>query len=159
MDNTPVPPELWKNVVKCYDSTNKAGGEPLPMAITSSSDGLDFKAYKPLLDAWVKGGRVGPRPSMTAYAMPRTSNPNTIDLCTWYLEQEKAAGFSKVDKETISKIQASDFLAGLKGDDKAVDVLAQSLGATFLHEVTSFPSSQYLTATNRMRVSPVYKRI
>lgn len=113
------------------------------MAMTFSSDGLDYKTYKPLLDAWESGGRVGPRPDMAPYAVPRPTKPNTIDLCTWYLGQEKAAGFAKVDKETIAKIQTSDFLAGLKGNDKAVDVLAQSLGATFLHEVRPTHVSHY----------------
>ena len=66
-----------------------------------------------------------------------------MDVCTWFLNQQRVAGFPKVDKESITRIQAPVFLAGLNGDARAVDTLTQSLGATFLHEVRPTYVSSY----------------
>jgi len=135
----PILRESWDNVKLCYDPNAPASGKDLPMAITTSSDGLNSKEYLPLLDAWVAAGSKGPMPDRAPYAIEQKQKPNTMDLCTWYLNQIKNGGFAKVDKSTVEKVQAPEFLAGLKGTDKAFDVLSQTLGANFLHEVRLTP--------------------
>jgi hypothetical protein len=115
------------------------------MAITTRSDGINSKDYNPVFNAWIAAGSIGPIPDNSPYIIERNNKPNTMDLCKWHLSEKKDGGFAKVDKSTIEKVQTSEFLAGLKGTDKAVDVLAQTLGATFLHEVKPTPISYFYT--------------
>jgi len=105
------------------------------MALTLSSDGINAKDYQAAVDKWATLGSIGPPPDQAAYSVEQKKRPNTMDLCKWYIKLKTKEGFPKVDQSTIEKIQQPEFIAGLKGDDKPVDTLLQTLGATFLHEV------------------------
>jgi hypothetical protein len=138
-----VDDNTWSNINKCYDANAKAGGaDALPMAITTRSDTIDQKKFQPMMDAWIAAGATGPQSDPTPYIIERKNKPNTMDLCTWYLDSKRDDNWLKVDANTIAKVQDPAFIAGLKGNDKAVDALSETLGATFLHEVrpaTIFP--------------------
>jgi len=132
----PLPSPAWDVVNQCYDTKVEAGGHiRLPMAVTISSNGVDMKAYQLELDAWEAAGSTGTPPSPTTYAFERKNKPNTMDLCSWYLKEQRVGGFAKIDKDNVEKVQKPEYISGLQGDNKPVDVLAQTLGATFLHEV------------------------
>jgi len=106
------------------------------MAITMSSDGLDNTKWKAAMDDWKNKGGQGNPPDMAPYIVPRPTKPNTMDLCTWYLNTLGGDGFLSIDDATIAKVQEQAFLDKLTGNNKAIDALVQSLAGTFGHEVS-----------------------
>lgn len=130
---SPIPAKHYDNIAMCYSKAVTEGD--LPMAITTNSDRLDLKAWESAMDAYQAAGSHGLPPDRSAYRLERVDKPNTMDLCTWYLDEMKVGGFAMVDKSTIEKVQKPDFIAVLKGDDKAIDALSTTLGGTMLHEV------------------------
>lgn len=104
------------------------------MAVTLSSDGLDRPRWQAVFDEWKRNG--GPQPDMAPYAVPQPTKPNTMDLCTWFLNTLGNGGFTSIDDPTIARVQEQSFLDGLTNNDKAIDGLVQSLAGTFLHEVS-----------------------
>lgn len=84
----------------------------------------------------VQMGSVGEAPKAEDYARTRNDKPNTMDVCTWYLAKTKEEGWPRLDdEEMIERVRDPSFIAELKGDDKPIDTLSMTLGATFLHEV------------------------
>jgi hypothetical protein len=127
----------WENMQICHDTTVKPGaGDSLPMAITGSSDAIDNARYLPLLNAWLDGGAQGPQPDPDPFLMTMPERPNTMDLCAWYLELLNQEFIARIDDNILTTIQEQSFQDGLKGDEKAIDVLTQSLTGTFIHEVS-----------------------
>jgi hypothetical protein len=106
------------------------------MAITAPSDGYDGKGYTQKRAAWVTAGSIGPAPDRAAFRIEQKNRPNTIDICLWYMAHMKSQGFYKVDKSTIDTIQEPAFINKLKGDDKPINHLTESLAGTLLHEVS-----------------------
>jgi hypothetical protein len=136
------------DIVKtCYDPSVTPGSQiELPMGITSPSHGLDGTGYANALATWKAGGSIGAAPDITPFIIPRPYKPNTIDLCTWYLTQTKAAKFYKIDKSTMDRTQDPTFISTLSGNDKPINHLSESLAGTLLHEVSflcSFPNPWY----------------
>lgn len=70
-----------------------------------------------------------------------------MNICGWVLRHQQKSGYPKIDKDNIAKVQIPDFHDGLKGDENAVDVLSQTLGATFLHEVRLYAVSYCIPLT------------
>lgn len=118
----------------CFDPTILPGSiANLPMAGTFSSDTLNA-LYPPALIAWT-AAQIGPPPNVNAFVLPRPDRPNTMDLCTWYLKQQRLAGYPRVNLTIIAKVQKPEFIAGLRAGDKPIDTLKETLGGKFLHEV------------------------
>ena len=137
----PLTKDAAENVQLCYDP-NQAPDTKLPMAITTSSGLFDYRQWQNLLQEQPSKHGAGPEPIRTLCTIPQPGKPNTMDLCTWYLNTLGKGGYTKLDDGTIAKVQTKTFIAGLKKNNKAVDALVHSLAGTVLHEVSYFDAGR-----------------
>lgn len=129
----------WPTFSACANSELEldGSGEPIPMAITISSDWEDTKGYERAKALWVgSGGNVDP-PNRDEYARPRENKPNTINLCKWNIAQQRDANWPNIDVDLITSAQDFTFLQGLQNDNRAINKLSETMGATLLHEVST----------------------
>ncbi|KAK8098989.1 uncharacterized protein PG998_012230 [Apiospora kogelbergensis] len=126
--------EHWVNFASCHAST-PTGGQA-PMAITMSSDWLDLRGYTDERNIWRQMGSVGEPPDQKDFRRPRGGTPNTMDLCVWYLLEKQEEEWPKIEKVMVDKVRDESFILGLRNNDKPVDALSTTLGATLLHELT-----------------------
>ncbi|KAK8040314.1 hypothetical protein PG991_000102 [Apiospora marii] len=132
-----VSPGDWPMFDACFNKDPAHSDKPIPMAITISSDGEDKKAYDRAMAVWGATGAKGDAPDRAQFARPRPNLPNTINLCRWNLALQRDSGWPKIDEGLIASAQDFTFLQGLQNNNRAINKLSETMGATFLHEVNA----------------------
>ncbi|KAK7916909.1 hypothetical protein PG985_010517 [Apiospora marii] len=102
-----VSPGDWPMFDACFNKDPAHSDKPIPMAITISSDGEDKKAYDRAMAVWGATGAKG-----------RRAGPRTV-------------------RETATELtEHHQSLQGLQNNNRAINKLSETMGATFLHELT-----------------------
>lgn len=142
-------PDDWPAFDACFNKDPQRSDIAVPMAITVSSDGEDRKGYDRAMALWGATGAKGESPNRREFARPRTTLPNTINLCKWNLDLQRDSGWPKIDEGLIASAQDFTFLQGLQNNNRAINKLSETMGATLLHEVDAFSRDRFQVAFSR----------
>ncbi|KAK4215167.1 hypothetical protein QBC37DRAFT_372295 [Rhypophila decipiens] len=128
------------NAEACYNPTPLEGRRS--MAMTHTPDAVVGR--KPEFDLWKASGYPGPRPDEAPYTTPYPHLPNSMDVCTWYLEalmtgSESGLGSGKSDDQILemaNKAFVEGKLDDTTGPTATIDLLSQRLAPTMLRELS-----------------------
>ncbi|KAK0617749.1 hypothetical protein B0T14DRAFT_274993 [Immersiella caudata] len=123
----------------CFEKERPQAGDTLAMAVTTSSNIIDMPRYRQVYDPWKAGKQKDPQPSVGPFSTVHPDNPNTMNICKWYLNAIKDTSDNKIfhgiSDDAIRRVREPDFIASL-GQTKPIDVLKESMGALLIHELT-----------------------